>query len=900
MSRFDLNKNRMRDQSGNVLPVRKNWQFAGFTAADDADSDTTILTPPVGEGVSLTTAVIAVSADGTLGVGPLASADLLNAASVTLTSGANRNIHGMATDLTAGGMMPYKSITNGNAPGGADFIFSHNSASVSGGTQNRFSLPTPEGSSYTLKPGETLACPYAFASPSTNGRWAKEADADALTTGELWSALITRRGRRDGEERRISGVGAVGVGAGPARWAVGASPGAVTGLIGPTLSGGYWQRVLPDGTLTPQMFGWSSALSTANQTVAWDLWLAAVCASAEKSGFVPAATYTLGRYAGVDNITADGFTVTAARGAVIRYDQSLEVLGGTGGTETRNAFQATSRTNLRFVGIGFGAITAIHLNGCEDVLIDGLRGDGNVTSGDAINHHWYTGVHLYACKRVTLTNSHFKNFEWGFFLNGSNASRCKTITVSDCHFYNTKLTTMLNPAISGIPVTGQTTDFPAGIYVYYADHVVVRSSHFTNICAAVSLGSRGTGMGGGIYEGDGACGSLTIGGCTFTVDRGDGYGFSGIYINTTKQLDIQPCIYNFNSTNPISVPIGGDAVAADATSPGAQSWKINAGPITMVGGTNRYAIQAGTTDNSSYPLTVKVSGAIINGGRFQWSKNHTRNVALAIVDNETYGSPDAGIEVLSNVINVNPIVARNRVERAACSGIVVAGSVRSQVHNNQIFDCNTLNETSDDGKYSGIVFPSYGYGASLKGNHVENRGGLANTVGGANMRLAVHAAASVSPLAWKYDNSNTSFGLPPNIPTLYQYFYTAAPASGFDWKRGDVAFNALCPAGGVERWVVSQCIETTLTTNLVATNTTVQLASTSGMGIGDLFAVVVNPSTIDANIGDATQYYFGAVLTVDSGVQVTLVGAIPSSRTFPTSTSRVYVIRFKAAAAIAA
>ena len=115
-----------------------------------------------------------------------------------------------------------------------------------------------------------------------------------------------------------------------------------------------------------------------------------------------------------------------------------------------------------------------------------------------------------------------------------------------------------------------------------------------------------------------------------------------------------------------------------------------------------------------------------------------------------------------------------------------------------------------------------------------------------------------------------------------------------------VIANAFPAAGDVPGWWCTQRIETTLTTNLVATNTTVQVASTSSMGVGDIFMVIVNPSTIDAAIGDATQYYFGSVLTVDSGVQVTLSGAIPSGRTFPTSTASVAVLRFKAEAAIAA
>lgn len=629
--------------------------------------------------------------------------------------------------------------------------------------------------------------------------------------------------------------------------------------------------------LTPDQFG---VLDNVRNDAAWNAWLAAVSASRAKAGYLPAGTYLIGRTSGVDNITADGVIITAAPGANIVFDQTV---GATPGTENRNAFQATNRKNLQFYGLGFGAITLLHLTGCSDVVIDGIRGSGRIASGAGVGRDWSYGVHLHACKRVTLSNSVFENWEWGLYLNGSYASRCDKISVSSCHFYKTSQHTI---------AFGQTGDFPAGIYVYYAGDVSVLNSTFANILSAVSGGNKGTGCGQGIYEGDGACESLTVSGCIFENSAGNAYGMGGIYVTQTKNFDLQPCIFRFNSTNSNSIPICGDAIANDANAPGAQRWKINGGPVNMAGGTNRYACQVGTADASSYALTVKISGIQAHGGRIQWVKNHTRNVALSVVDNESFASPDAGIEVLGAVLNINAKVANNHVEQAKYTGILIAGSLRSQVMNNRVLDCNTADEGADDTKYSGIAFPSFGYGATIKGNHVENRAGTGK------MRRAVHASSSTQRFAWKYDESNTSVGFNPGVPTMGDYFYSSAPVGGWDWRPGDVASHAKPIGGGARAWRLEQRIETTLGATLSAGNTSVTVASTAGMAKGDAFQVILSAANLDADAGNPYSHYSGTIESITNGTTLVLTAAVPASFTFA-SGCPVSVLRWVAGGALA-
>lgn len=317
MSMFDFRKVRIKDALGNLLPRASFLRFPGAATSYSEEDDAIDMTLPATGDASLQlgSATINVTGDGTLGLGGLtATGDLLKASRVGLASSANRNIYGMAADTTLGNMYPGKTIANDNPDGGYDFIFHHDSSSVSGGSQNRWKIPTAEGASYTLKPGQSMYVPYSYGSPSTNGRWAKESDQDALMRGELWATLVARVGRRDGEVRECSGITVAGVGGGRFRWHAGNTDTAVTGMVGGATSAGRWKRVF-SGPVNVQWFGAvpdrDPGGSVGSGTDSGPAFRAALSWGSQPV-FVPAAT---GRYrivgAADGGGTTGGFTINA-------------------------------------------------------------------------------------------------------------------------------------------------------------------------------------------------------------------------------------------------------------------------------------------------------------------------------------------------------------------------------------------------------------------------------------------------------------------------------------------------------------------------------------------------------------------------------------------------------------
>lgn len=100
---------------------------------------------------------------------------------------------------------------------------------------------------------------------------------NGLGSGELASALATRVGRFDGEVRRCSGVGALGVGTGTFRWHAGDVDAAVVGMVLGSGSG-RWKRVYTRGSVQVEWFGavgnWNGSAGTDNASaitaaIAW-------------------------------------------------------------------------------------------------------------------------------------------------------------------------------------------------------------------------------------------------------------------------------------------------------------------------------------------------------------------------------------------------------------------------------------------------------------------------------------------------------------------------------------------------------------------------------------------------------------------------------------------------------
>jgi len=635
------------------------------------------------------------------------------------------------------------------------------------------------------------------------------------------------------------------------------------------------------GAINVKSFG-AKGDGITDDTAAWDTWLASVCTSDEKVGYVPPGSYRLSRQ-NTENITANGVTIVGTPASRVFFAGTFN---GQVGYFNQNAFQATGRDNLTFRNIGFGAITLVALYGCNNVSVFGCSGNGNVTGlGHHENTHWGFGIYLDGCSAFSLMKNQLSNFESEVYLGKTGSALNRRGSIVGNNIYQTKVSG--RTLISG--------DYPVGVYVYYAEDVTISGNTFANIRSAVSGGSPSTGCGFGVYEGDGSCENLIVTSNTFVNDTAGDYRMDGVWTYYAKNAVIANNTIRYSNS---AAGIGINAnLVTDVGRPGAQNLVIESNTINTAGTSARYGITASISGEASDGSSVVIRGNTLEACRIEASKSDARPADLSIEKNSVSRAQlGAGIVVSGSVGYpfVSPSITGNTVSAALDSGIYVASTVRAIVHDNKVLDCNTGNETVNENKYCGIVFPSHGYGASLKNNHIENRHGL-----GGHMLVAMSAFSSVQRFAWKYDNSNTSAGLPANVPAMSNLFYSSPPSGGWDWRRGETAHHAAPTAGGVPSWVCTQRVETTLGAQLNAGDTSVTVGSTSGMLGGDVFQVIADPSTLDANSYLNTVHYYGEVQSITDGTTLVLTAPIPVGYTFTVATSQVAVLRWKAAAVLA-
>jgi hypothetical protein len=231
------------------------WQWKG---SETTDGDDWLGSEPLGRwkrvvdpeggggggGLAPGSCSITISGNGTLGVTVgMTNDDYLRSNRIELNvTGGVRTLYGALAITASGSMDPNKTYVN---TGTHAAIIEHNSASVAGGNQNKFSLPTSEGTSYTLDPGQTLS--FGGGYDYVAQLWKKPEDADALVDGLLVSELSAIKGRRDGEVRQTIGKTTPDDGGGgPWAWVDGGQALYIEdgwSVIYASGSTGCWQRV---------------------------------------------------------------------------------------------------------------------------------------------------------------------------------------------------------------------------------------------------------------------------------------------------------------------------------------------------------------------------------------------------------------------------------------------------------------------------------------------------------------------------------------------------------------------------------------------------------------------------------------------------------------------------------
>lgn len=614
---------------------------------------------------------------------------------------------------------------------------------------------------------------------------------------------------------------------------------------------GQWRMIIPSSGLTAKSCG---VKENVVDTAKWNGWLAAACNSDGKHARLTSGSYVIGNT--TPNITADGVTIEEDAGATIRFDVSIMVPN----VFEQVAYWAVGRSGLQFRLGRCGAVTHVILDGCVECSVTGGSQDGRVIGGSYNGYHWPVGIRFVGCERCTVSGTSLGNLESGLRLDGDNLNRCVDSVVTGNLFWADGVTT--RPG----------NDFVSGVYVFFADESVIRNNTFRNLVSAVPGGNAGNGMGYGIYEGDGACRSMAVGGNTFVCDTGDTHGMVGIYVTTCHNLELSPNTFRWSNQNPNSIPVWGTPI--EGVDPGAQEWHMGVGSISMEGGSNRYAVQVGTAAASAHPLSVLVSAAVSRGGRFEFGKNHDRVFSLAVRGNKVNGSPAHGITLLGDYHHLDAEISENTVEDAALGGILITRALRTKVLNNTVLDCNQSADFSSDTSYSGISFASFGIGSTLLGNRIGNRPGR-----GGNLRRGVNAGTTFFRIyKWIFNATNTIFGMAFNVSAHEPYFYDAAPLSGIDFAIGDRAYNYKAVSGDPRYWDLVDRRETTLGAALSsASGSTVTVADTTGMQAGDKFEVFTSYAAMETTaLETVTNHYAGEILSITDGTHFEATAAIPA------------------------
>lgn len=624
---------------------------------------------------------------------------------------------------------------------------------------------------------------------------------------------------------------------------------------------------------------WSGVMRGNDDTSAWNQ---AVGQAAGGSLHIPAGTAIVERNTATPNITGGNTRIYGhGRATVIRNGLTI---AGTG-SEAHNALAADGLTGLVVENLAVEGFALCNFRNCTDITLSKVRSYG-YRNGNLHDK----GLYFFKCKTVRVLGCESRNYTFHAYLSGDGTGRCQDVVVTGAnHFEN------------DIAAGSFTSLFPVGVYVFYADDVVVTGNTFRNIYSALDNGNAGTGLGYGVYEGDGACSALTVSANTFGFTGNGQKSAVGVYVNQALNAIVNGNLFDLaTGANMLC------ALRASLKSPLAH-FKIRGNVVNSAGlAAGPSQMQAILVNNelTTNEGSVTIDQNDVGAGRIvvDMSAKSTPKIVLRARENVSDGCPITGGAIVltgTNTVSgitypiIAPDVSGNEVRRAAGTGIKLAGALRATVDRNKVVDCNQGNGASEVDDLSGIVFTDFSYGGTARDNDVRN-----TPAGGGHLAYDVNFFSSSQVFKWIY-HGNTSLGIAD--ANRLRRGYTAAPTGGWDWARGDIAANSAPAAGGPERWVCVVNLPLALTADAVAGAATLVVASTSGVLAGDSVFLWANGTTIDADAVDGTKWHAGiTVQSVDSPTQLTLSAAIPAGRAFPAATAAMRAMRFKAAPSLAA
>lgn len=626
----------------------------------------------------------------------------------------------------------------------------------------------------------------------------------------------------------------------------------------------------------PQWFG-AVADGLTDTTAA----IAAALASLVLGGimFLPKGTYRIQRGNGglvADNIVYNNTTIRGTGlDTVIAGLNAANTVPNNRGNEYYNAFQATSKSNITIEKLSLiGYLTLVSAFSCTGVTVNEVYTDGWLNNAGMYLRD--KSVYFSKSTEIRCLNSKFinGNFEVYFGGTGSGANACGVCLVDGCFFENT------------LAAGTYDNTFPVGVYAYYVDKVIVTRCRFKNIYSSLDSGTLGTGMGYGVYEGDGSANAVEVSDCIFEWTVRGLKRAIGILISKSIQTVISNNIFSADANSNLIAGVYLD-------------YKVNNQRTIVEGNT---ALKTSNTTFSQAFMSYAAAKAVTiyrNNLVRGWNIAFYVGIyaqATSISGNICEDQDQYGIQVEgpTNSYIGNTQIANNIIQRAGLTGIALQSFVVGvQIIGNTILDCNQDNVGGTTA--SGIRMHTGCYGSLMANNVIGN-----TPVGNGHIQFGISFTQTRGNRIFKDIFSNNSFIALANGLGYYEC-ETAMPTNGiFDISKGDFIINSDLDAAETPGWYCVAAYRPTLSANASNASLTVTVSSTAGMQSGDrvLLCKSTNPYVGD-DYYNSNDWHADVINNVTGPTTFTLTTGIPvGDGTYVAGTAAVVVARFKAAAVI--
>lgn len=586
-----------------------------------------------------------------------------------------------------------------------------------------------------------------------------------------------------------------------------------------------------------------------------------------------------------DTIAAGNLTISGVGAASVLVCQNAAgAVPNNAGNQLYNVFQATGKDNIAIENLaveGYGCLG--YFDDCENVTARNITVDGLLAN--AGGYLFDKSLYFYKCTGVRVHDCHIDNGQFPVYFSGDATTRTKDAVVHGNTFTQT------------VAAGSFTSLFPVGVYVFFGDEIVVTGNTFRDIYSSLDSGTSGTGMGYGVYEGDGECRSLVVTGNTFDYTGKGSKNATAIYVNDAESTLIANNIFRNAAAGRLSWAVRLDTKGAHTG--GAHHVVTGNTLISLQTGFSHFGINIG--GSAANAATYNINGNTIQGffNCIRVDSALAGGAKLSIVGNickDASGGANIHLEGTATAPLKFPRLHGNTITGGTDQGILFNGYCISPiVIGNTVLDGNTGGGSAETD--AAIRFSSFSFGSTIIGNVI------GNTPGGGQFAYGISNASSATGRIFKDITANNTFMGIAVLNQQYLRFPTVSPTvSIFDVNYGDFIQNVTLNAGGIPGW---QCVRTSLDTITAdasnAIGTTVSVASTADYAVGDIILLSKTNNPYNGDYADTTTWHATTVASITNATDFVLTDAIPAGDgTYASGTAVVKRARFRAAAAIAA